>query len=277
MEHLGNRLKKIKINVVEEYNKLYNLFYKDIVGFYGFGTFHSWVNEHFNEFPKKFGMDSLDEFDNKMNLKFSQKQSCSENDLILFCEYLLFICNQVNYIRFSVIDISAKQKYSQIKYKTEYLKNSFGWMSYEDENGFIYLNKKNKVSSYVAKLRENKDIEFDILKYNHYSMKGNLNGKKEILRNIADKLEPKNKRKIIERFNKELESDLFTGFNNCNIRHNNLDSTYVEKYTKSFDDLSNEDKEKLYDYLYKCCLIALLSIDIENEVGKDLIKTMGKH
>lgn len=103
-----------------------------------------------------------------------------------------------------------------------------------------------------------------ILEYNHFSNKGNIERKKEILIKIAALLEPW--RKSLEKndelkgvlklnSNKVLAIDkLFWMYNNCNIRHNDN----KQKLTN----FSVEEIESWYDKIYTLSLFVILGKDV---------------
>ena len=64
--------------------------------------------------------------------------------------------------------------------------------------------------------------------------------KQELLKKIADALEPK--RNTLNSINKEATDDFFFMVNNMNVRHNNCDQTDVKNYYPKFAQLSNWEK-----------------------------------
>lgn len=89
-----------------------------------------------------------------------------------------------------------------------------------------------------------------------------LKHKKNSLRDIADYCEPK--RNSIENCIGTKNSDrFFLMFNNCNIRHNNIDSSDKAKYNKNFPK-DNEKTIVIYDYIfnYILCVVSLLNINL---------------
>ncbi|MBO6241131.1 MAG: hypothetical protein J6O61_09955 [Butyrivibrio sp.] len=114
-------------------------------------------------------------------------------------------------------------------------------------NDEIMIVEKNAVAIEVAdKVPELADI---IIEYNHYLLKGDLNRKKELLKRIADALEPE--RKELNGINKSATDDFFFMVNNWNIRHNNCNPNDAKNYNSKFDSFSTAQKEECYDLVYE--------------------------
>lgn len=108
-------------------------------------------------------------------------------------------------------------------------------------------------------------LSLDVIKYNHRSLKGEIELKKAILLKLANELEPK--RAEIEAVNKQLASDIFFMLNNMNIRHNNRskkDKNYKEYVAK----MTKDRLEKWYDELYQMMLLAILLLDNTDRTSK---------
>lgn len=108
-------------------------------------------------------------------------------------------------------------------------------------------------------------LSLDVIKYNHRSLKGEIELKKAILLKLANELEPK--RTEIETISKQLASDIFFMLNNMNIRHNNRskkDKNYKEYVAK----MRRDRLEKWYDELYQMMLLAILLLDNTDRTNK---------
>ena len=102
-------------------------------------------------------------------------------------------------------------------------------------------------------------------------MRGNVEGKKEILLKYASLLEPKEK--ILLSINSSLKKDLFYLFNNLNIRHNNIDCNDKGNYKKYVSEMPPEQIEEWYDETYQMCLLAFLEIEqYERKKKFDVLK-----
>ncbi len=121
----------------------------------------------------------------------------------------------------------------------------------------------------VAEITE-PELAISMIRYNHYSLKGDLQQKKAILLSIGADLE--SKRKNLHNINSTLEDHIFFMYNNLNLRHNNLDK--IEAIEKS----SKFTLEEWYDELYQMTLLAYLEIDQQerNQRVRELKLELGK-
>ena len=101
-------------------------------------------------------------------------------------------------------------------------------------------------------------------------MKGDLEGKRNILLLLADQLEPQ--REKLKQINSQFESDLFFLFNNVNLRHNNTDLGNKSHFKPCVAAMSTEEKEQWYDDTYQMCLLAFLELD--NQDRKDRVNQL---
>lgn len=101
-------------------------------------------------------------------------------------------------------------------------------------------------------------LSYKIIEYNHRTLQGNIDGKKAILLLLAEELEPR--RRELKKINQSIENDLFTLFNNLNIRHNNCD-TDSQYYKPVVADMPKNELEQWYDETYQLCLLSFLELD----------------
>ena len=120
----------------------------------------------------------------------------------------------------------------------------------------IMLIPKNPAATAVAEMTENKDISFAILKYNHASLKGDLEGKRQLLLSIANEYEPLLKNPI-DGFTDYFKKATFL-LNNLNLRHNNKSGKDKKQFVV---DMPNKELEKWYDELYQLLLFCVLIKD----------------
>ena len=101
-------------------------------------------------------------------------------------------------------------------------------------------------------------LAFDVIKYNHRSLQGEVELKKSILLSLGAELEPR--RKELQTLNKQLSEDIFFMLNNLNLRHNNR-SKKDKNYKEAVAKMRKDRLEKWYDELYQMILLAMLLLD----------------
>ena len=129
--------------------------------------------------------------------------------------------------------------------------------AYLDGERILVIEDKPEVSA-AAEIVE-PDIALDIIRYNHRSLQGELDLKKNIILALGAELEPK--RNELQALNKQLSEDIFFMLNNINIRHNNRSKKDKAKYKEYVAKMSKKQLEKWYDELYQMMLLAFLLLD----------------
>lgn len=144
------------------------------------------------------------------------------------------------------------------------------------ENGAKIIVEKNVYASEVSQIVSETSIEdaIKILEYNHFSNKGNIQRKKEILIALANYLEPFRRElnyseelKDIMKVNNQKViafEKLFEMYNNFGLRHNNSNQYHL--------DLADDELEQWYDDIYTSTLFVILSIDESRILSK--LKTL---
>ena len=249
-----------ELNLQHEYEKLDDIVLNEWVGQ---STINDHISKHFSLWKDRRNFVSFEEL--RQHLGFSYDDNWTTNvekiptaritgvdTFLLYCEMMLnmfdsillpyapsLICRKVQ----SVIDT--------IMYDLEKLNHEVQAL---DDDRIIIVQKDASVTA-VADIVE-PVLADAIVEYNHHLLKGNIEKKKEILRKIADALEPK--RSELEQINKSFTSDLFYLVNNMNIRHNNCDKQDMKTYNPAFDSLSDEEVEAWYDEIFQQELMAFL-------------------
>lgn len=134
----------------------------------------------------------------------------------------------------------------------------------EEHNCVLVIEDKPEITA-VAEIVPSQ-LSFNVIKYNHKSLQGNIDLKKAILLSLGAELEPK--RKQLSTFNKQLADDIFFMLNNCNLRHNNRSKKDASKYKEYIAKMSKKQLEKWYDELYQMILLAFLTLDNEERTTK---------
>lgn len=137
--------------------------------------------------------------------------------------------------------------------------------SNKDKDYFIVIENKPEVTA-AAEIMTSDTLSFNVIRYNHRSLKGEIEVKKAILASFGTELEPK--RKVLQGINKQLSEDIFFMLNNMNVRHNNCDASDSGKYKEYVSKMTLEQLEDWYDELYQMMLIAFLLLDNEERSVK---------
>lgn len=248
-------LKSANIDIRQEYIKLYDLMYGEYIDNMGKTT--SIYDKFCQCFPQIWFRKttlSLDEFNKKFGFNFvRQPKSFSIDYLINFCEY---------FYNLTLGYMSVKGYMTEINYHLIYLQidrviESIGYQSISQDGFTIFAEKSNEAIAVAEILPQ--EVSYKVISYNHHSMKGNLEVKKDTLLKLASLLEVK--RKQLKTINSSLENDLFFAFNNLNLRHNNTDASNKRYYNQVVSTMSLIDLENWYDEIYQMCLLAFLEID----------------
>jgi len=246
---------KNTVDYEKEYQRLRYLFYEhksDAIVFTE--TMYSYINDNFLNFQCRKNAISLKDFENENDIPFKTKNKPDDIDeMILFCEYVSTFCEQISN---SVSNDIVKLQNLLINQISNFM-DSIGYCKIKKNAVVIFVPKEPAAIEVAEQINDN-DVSFRILCYNHYSLKGNLDEKRQILDRLAHKLEPNEKE--LEKINLSLKKHLFGAFNNLNIRHNNLEAKDGD-YNEKFAQLTDEKKEEMYDSLYKDCLIAFLELE----------------
>lgn len=255
---------KQNYDMEEEFLKIKSLFLNKIfhpVGLYSSLAIEDIADLYFSKYDNRNNIENCQEFKNKINNYINKKDNSYyplfENieNIIIYLEYFINIISFVE-----SLDVIKNIKYDENKYKI--LKDNINLLientNYEKfidkKTKQILLIPKNPEAIAVAEQTKNIEIANAILKYNHYSLKGNLEDKRNLLISIANEYNDFLHSKLAG-FNKELDMAIFL-INNCHIRHNNKSGNEEKKLIAN---LKNEDLEKLYDDTYQLILFCILA------------------
>ncbi len=103
------------------------------------------------------------------------------------------------------------------------------------------------------------ETAIEIIRYNHRSLKGDIQKKKMILKALGDSLE--GRKKDITQINNTLYKTITGALNNLNIRHNNSNPKNTSNYHRIVAEMTDEELETHYDDLYQLILLAILLVD----------------
>lgn len=247
------------INLFYEYSRIHSLFYNS-----GRNEKSLYENckESFIHFPFRDTCVTLGDFDLQYDFDYYEIElDVDEYYLISFCEYsynlVLYLANFIEKGQFFLQHI--KQVIEKVGY-TEVI----------DNKGITDFVPKKPEAIIAAESVDDSNISFDILHYNHHSMKGNLDEKRKALSSFANYFEPK--RMLLKNFNKDIENNLFCMFNEFSIRHER------EMKNALLAEATDEKLEEYYDLTYELCLTAfsILGGMESNEKVKEMRKKLKK-
>ena len=247
----------MKVDLLREYCRLYQMFYGKTIPSEVFVGFSSSIRDYcvinFEAIPFRGTCISLDDFDETHKYQFEEKpESMDVDGLISFCEYTL---NLVVHIPPTGIPPLSGQGiiYSAKKYMEQMNKvlDLVGYKKVNDDP-YILLVPDSPTVNAVAELTDAR-VSHHVFEYHHRSMKGDLEGKLSILKLLADEIEPK--RKDLKSIASSVENGLFQLLDKF-VRHNNRENPVIAS-------MSEQELEAVYDDIYQMWLLAMLELDIE--------------
>lgn len=225
----------------------YNIKYFDG---YKSDTLENHIKENFNLLNKNLihRCISIKDFNESYGFNFIEHPKDLKIDyLVSFCEY---VTNLV-YAYYQCTSGTIRQELINLIKNIIECMDDIGYKSIEKGNIFIFI-ENNPVAISVAEAVSD-ELSYSVLEYNHHKMKGDLATKKNILKNMADNLEPD--RNKLNGINKNFTSDLFQLFNSF-IRHN--------KENKFITNMSKGEVEDVYDDIYQMWLLAKIQLEQAN-------------
>lgn len=253
-----------EIDINEEITRLELLCCKEVIEGgeeYGYPecsyTLEAFVNDAcLKEWKQRNRCLSCGDIRKKLNITdFDIKNKLKGNQILIYLEYIanmIWLCDE-GLSRWKYY--WSTQYYKFLKENVFDVINSMNYETriFEDEEKVILV-EKNEAATAVAEIIE-PELANEVIQYNHYLMKGNIEGKKRILKVLADKIEPMRAEfKKLQKY-KELESDIGFLLNKMNIRHNNIEGKNAIDYVKN---LSEEEMENWYDETYQLILLCIL-------------------
>ncbi len=252
-------LKEGKVDIKNEYTKLYDLFYTSSRR--DGKSFADIISDNFDSFYFRGTCLTLDEFDRTHDLRFvEQPQDFDIDYLVSFCEYIF------NFL-IHLSDRCFYAEFNKHRFTDHILRviDVIGYMRSKEDDITIFVPKDGVAIAVSESELVPQNLSYKVIAYNHHSMSGDLEAKRQTLLNFADTLEPLRPR--LKEADRQLESDLFYAFNNFNIRHNNIDPAGA-KYKKPVADLTDIQMEECYDNVYQMCLLAFMVLD-DHDQRKD--------
>lgn len=217
----------------------------------------SWISYNFRDWERRRSFFSFKELREHLGFKYDERYNFTQGiDITKYFLYYEMLLNlfwdlQVTY-RPSFIDEQQKH----IVETMMFVVNKSGYEYRQIDNQQMIVEKNAAAIEVAVKIPELADV---IIEYNHYLLKGNLDRKSLLLKQIADALEPK--RKTLEGINKVQTKDFFDLINSMNIRHNNLDPADKGRYNPVFASYTSAEQEAWYDLLYEQALMLFMLLE----------------
>ena len=253
---------KHKYNVPTEMNKIISLFNSPL--FYSYGMYNRGQTTAESVFDKEIlktwkqrgSFLSCEEIKKTLGLKDAFHSSSSIDDILKALEYYqniaYFLKQKLNYLQ-NYCNYTVTEYWDILIENMQILLNH---LNYEfkviPKEEKLILIPKNPAATSVAEISD-EETAMAILMYNHHTLKGDIEAKRELLNSIARTYEPLLKNPI------EGYNDFFKKtnqlLNNLHIRHNNFEE---ENNKNLVIDIDDRTLEHWYDELYQLLLFCVL-------------------
>lgn len=172
--------------------------------------------------------------------------------LLLYCEVVfnIAICadNSIKHCG-DAVDIQNQLCSNIVK-----ILEKTGYDLQKGEDGIYFVIQKNAMATDVVHELNDRHLALAILEYNRFSMKGEIERKRELLNVIGRAVEPILKDATAKARSPEVFDDVRFALNRLNIRHNNVAGANEQPTLKK---LSKEELETAYDDLYSSMLVLI--------------------
>ena len=119
---------------------------------------------------------------------------------------------------------------------------------HQQDLGRVIITEKNKLTTAVAEIRP--EIIKPVIEYRRFSLKGDIEAKRNILKTLANEVEPLRKTFKGTTYSPFVE-DTFYFLNSLNIRHNNIEGSKAQPIVAK---MSDDELEEWYDRTYDMIL-----------------------
>ena len=243
----------------KEYEKLEALCGTMIRGRYSSDSVNNMIDRKFLRWNSRNNYCTYEELRNQLGFSnqrefgvYTSLETVDLNRYLLFCEMIINLICDLHIKQNEILCEMCHAIENTINATVEKIGMEIIW---SDEEYIIV--EKNAVATHVADIMP--ELSEAVIEYNHYLLKGDMTRKKELLKAISDKLEPK--RKTLNGICKGMSDDFFDLVNTMDIRHNNLDSSDTKKYNPVFAKMSVEEREAWYDLIYEQGLALVVMLD----------------
>lgn len=260
-----------KLDLINEYSKLYKMFKSEIIYEYenGFGslTLYNYFDLILNEWKYRGTCENLEEILKRLSLINVTFESKALNDILLLIELIKnaeHICDKDNEecIKCDSLLIS----------NIDIILNELGYTVVQRDEDSVQLIKKDADTLATALEVDDISLSRSILNYMDFRIEDDLDSKKDIIKRLADYLEPE--RALLKQLNSSLEDQIFYNLNNIHLRHNNQKGKNKKEYVAN---MSKEELLSWYDKTYSLILTAIRLIEFNKnkQEYQDLKKNIG--
>lgn len=254
------------INMESEANRLIAMSSEEGVLVIGFAnhTLFDYVDEYcFEEWAHRGHFVDVDDFLEALDFEHLKEKATYDVDALLTLIELIYNFWELSHKQFydgeNAHDLRWCGNYYHLKNVMDDVLDQFNHVAYiNDEQECVLVVEDKPEITAAAEIMPTPALAVEVVRYNHHTLRGEVELKKKILLTMGTELEAK--RKKLHAINATLESDIFFMLNNLNIRHNNKskgDKNYKEYVAK----MRKERLEKWYDELYQMMLLAFLLMD----------------
>ena len=192
--------------------------------------------------------------------------------LFLFSEFLIALFDEMKKSP-HIIESRARAKMEIIKSNIiVFVDKSNHELVDAGEHGTIIV-EKSKTASQAVEFIDDQTTAIEVLEYNHYKLKGDLNQKQNILVSLGTYIEPILRDEEVKAKYRDLFSDVSFLLNNFNIRHNNKAGKTAKEFIMNVPDAT---LELWYDKAYNMILSAILA-NQNVEFSKELVALKNAH
>ncbi len=232
-----------------------------VTGSYPYYTLFDFVDEYcFSRWLHRGHCIDVDDYLKTLDFNDLKYDSYCETESLLTLIELVYNFWRLAYSKFQDNKLSLKWcgNYYHLKEVMDDVLEQFNHKVYinDEKQQVLVVEDKEEITA-VAEIID-PELSFEVIRYNHRALKGEIETKKSIILQLGAELEPK--RKELTSINKQLSENIFFMLNNLDIRHNNRskkDKNYKEYVAK----MRKERLEKWYDELYQMMLLAFLLLD----------------
>lgn len=255
-KNLYELLSERVFDVKAEYSTLWKLFCTEECYHLSYSSYSiaEWIDKtYFRNLPFRGTYTSLSELMHGIGLY--ERSDIDLDKLLLFCE---LICAMLPLLK-SHDDGNVIRQVKVISENIDYILERTNHEVIKDSSKHYIIVEKNKSAALAAGLVGDETVAFELIEYNHFGLKGDLEGKKKLLVSIASYIEPILRDHTLQKKGyKQLESDAGFLFNNFHIRHNNRVGNTAKEYITS---ISNNELEEWYDKAYEVALSVIIIND----------------